>query len=256
MMGQITTKLLDIIGITWEFLSNNMVEAEKQLERANKYIENSKSFFFVVKKNTFAPGDPIHKSPFAKASGDTARLDALKTINSCKDENTIILATTGVTGRELYEIEDAQNNFYMVGSMGCVGSIALGLVLGQNKSVIAIDGDGALLMRLGSLATNAAHTQNNMLHILLDNNAHDSTGGQATVSSQVDFVAIAKAAGYPCTYRANNLEEFKQHIEEYKKHKKLTFLYLQIVRGKKPGLGRPKVTPEQVKKRLIKFIKN
>ena len=92
------------------------------------------------------------------------------------------------TGRELYEIEDSQNNFYMVGSMGCVSSIGLGMSIAKkDKKFIAIDGDGALLMRLGNLATNGYYSPANLLHILLDNHSYDSTGGQMTVSQHNEF---------------------------------------------------------------------
>jgi phosphonopyruvate decarboxylase len=262
MMGTITTKTLDLIDIEWEFLSDDLSEAKKQVERATKVIEQNKSFFFVVKKGTFSeePLDtPLDTLPSAALGANGAlppkRLQALEVINRCKDKNTVLLATTGGTGRELYEIEDSQNNFYMVGSMGCVSSIALGIVKSQNnKSVIAIDGDGALLMRLGSMPTNAAYTKKNMLHILLDNNAHDSTGGQATVATNVDFVTIATASGYPRSIQANNLDEFEKHINDWKKHKELTFLYLKISKGKKEGLGRPKIKPYEVKERLMRFL--
>lgn len=252
MMGQITTDLLELIGIKWEYLSPDPDQALNQIERANKYIENNQSFFFVVKKHTFAP-EELKKQEIA--SDLPKRLNALEVINKCRDDDTIVLATTGATGRELYEIQDAPNNLYMVGSMGCVSSISLGLSLAQqNKPVIAIDGDGALLMRLGTLPTVAWHTQENMLHILLDNNAHDSTGGQATVARNVDFVAIATASGYPHALLAHNLEEFEKYINDWKQHKKLTFLALKIAKGKKKGLGRPTITPSEVKERLIKFI--
>lgn len=254
MMGIITTKLLDTIGIKWAYLSEDITEAIKQIEQANSVIENNESFFFVVKKGTFseiALNTPLGAMPPRKEQ--PTRLSALEIINSTREQDTAVLATTGVTGRELNEIEDVDNNFYMVGSMGCVSSIALGIAK-QNKPVICIDGDGALIMRLGALPTNAAYTEKNMLHILLDNNAHDSTGGQATVAPSVDFAKLAQAAGYKNTLVANNLDELKKHIESWNQDKKLTFLYLRTAKGKKPGLGRPKVTPEQIKKRIKRFL--
>ena len=128
-------------------------------------------------------------------------LNTLKVINGFKDEKTVQLATTGKTGRELYELEDSANNLYMVGSMGCVSSLGLGLALTRKEiDVVVIDGDGSLLMRMGSLATNGYYQPENMLHILLDNQTHDSTGGQSTVSHNVNFVDIAAACGYEKSY--------------------------------------------------------
>lgn len=250
MMGRITTKLLDLIDIPWEFLSTDMGEAREQIRRANACIEKNESFFFVVKKGTFEEVG-LQEREQATPENLPKRIDALEVIHEARGENTIVLATTGVTGRELYEIEDSPNNLYMVGSMGCVSSIGLGLTLSQAKRpVIAIDGDGALLMRMGSLPTNAYYAKRGLLHILLDNNAHDSTGGQATVSPSVDFVAIAKGAGYQRALRAKGLDELRHIVSGWEQERKLTFVYLRIAKGKKPGLGRPRVTPAEVARRL------
>jgi phosphonopyruvate decarboxylase len=108
-----------------------------------------------------------------------------------------VLATTGFCGRELYAIDDRPNHLYMVGSMGCVLPLALGLALARPQlRVIALDGDGAALMRLGAFATAGAYAPANLWHLLLDNGVHDSTGGQATVSPQLSFAGVAAACGY------------------------------------------------------------
>jgi len=254
LMGQITEKLLETMDIEWEYLSTDIKEAKEQLKRVDESISKNKTFFFVVKKNSF------NKVELKNNSLDNqnlpTRLEALESINSLKNKNSILLATTGKSGRELYEIEDNPNNLYMVGSMGCVSSIALGIALSKkDKEIIAIDGDGALLMRMGSLATNGYYSPKNMLHILLDNNTHDSTGGQKTISHTIDFVQIAKSSGYKKSIKAQNLKEFKEAIESWQKEKKLTFLYLKIAKGSKKNLGRPKIKPFEVKERLMEFIK-
>ena len=251
MMGVITTKMLELIGIKWEFLSTDLSEAKEQVNRANSFIEQNQSFFFVVKKNTFSEINLKNNKNIENTSAPS-RLEALEVINRLKGD-AAVLATTGVTGRELYEIEDAKSNFYMVGSMGCVSSIALGAAI-ANKPVIAIDGDGALLMRLGALPTNAAYTQKNMLHILLDNGAHDSTGGQATVAHNVNFSDLALASGYPYSFVIKDLIDLEEKIKNWQEHRELTFLHVVIKKGKKPGLGRPKVKPHEVKDRLRKFL--
>ena len=108
-----------------------------------------------------------------------------------------MLASTGFCGRELYAIDDRENQLYLVGSMGCVTPMALGLALSRpDLRVVALDGDGAALMRMGVFATLGAYGPSNLVHLLLDNGAHESTGGQATVSRGVDFAAIASACGY------------------------------------------------------------
>jgi len=265
LMGEITVKMLDLMQIKWEFLSPIDHVARKQVQKATDIIERKETFFFVVKKGTFTSeklnNDLWEKGENKKKTRKTAidempsRYETLRTINQFKDENTIQLATTGKTGRELYEIEDAVNNFYMVGSMGCVSSLGLGLAYTRkDKDVIIIDGDGSMLMRMGSLATNGYYQPKNMLHILLDNLSHDSTGGQRTVSNNVNFVEITAACGYENSYYVHSLEELQAKIVEWKKTKGLTFLYLKIFPGSKENLGRPKITPYEVKTRLQLFI--
>jgi phosphonopyruvate decarboxylase len=179
----------------------------------------------------------------------------LKSISDLADKDTILLATTGKTGRELFEVEDKPNNLYMVGSMGCISSLALGLALArQDKKIIAIDGDGSALMRLGSFATNAYYQPKNMMHIVLDNNAHDSTGGQATVSHIVDFAGMASTVSYPVALQVNSLSELEEAIDQWKKNPALTFIHLKISQGSPAELGRPTVKPFEVKDRLIQFI--
>jgi len=266
-MGQITTDMLDVIRVKWEFLSSDQVEAFEQLKRSDQWINNEKPFFFVVKKGTFEEEKLTNQGEITrqnvlrieKSKSDElpSRLSALTTISKFKNEKTVLLATTGKTGRELYEIEDTEHNLYMVGSLGCISSLGLGLALTIiDKKVIVIDGDGSLLMRMGSLATSAHYNPTNMLHILLDNNSHDSTGGQSTVSHDVDFVSVAASSGYENSIYIHNLNELKANISKWKENQGLTFLYLNIQKGSKKELGRPKIKPYQVKERLMNFLVN
>ncbi|WII37847.1 phosphonopyruvate decarboxylase [Paenibacillus thiaminolyticus] len=265
LMGRITTQLLEMVNVEWRYLSKDLGEAKQQLIQANEQISRNRPFFFVVKKGTFdleplkKQQNSIHSNQIIRhAHKDNqmpARREALAVINSLKDRDTVQLATTGKTGRELYEIEDASNNLYMVGSMGCIGSFGLGLALSQpGKNIVAIDGDGSLLMRMGSLATNGYYSPNNMIHILLDNNAHESTGGQSTVSHNIDFVNIAASCGYTKSIHVHNLDELKACLQEWKKTKGLTFLYMKISNQSKDRLARPGIKPYEVKERLQRLI--
>lgn len=267
LMGRITTQMLELMNVEWQYLSKDLDEAKKQLVQANEQIARNQPFFFVVKKGTFdieplkKQQNSIHSNRILqhafKDNQMPARYETLAVINSVKDRSTVQLATTGKTGRELYEIEDASNNLYMVGSMGCVSSFGLGLALSQpGKKIVVIDGDGSLLMRMGSLATNGYYSPNNMIHILLDNNVHESTGGQSTVSHNIDFVNIAASCGYTRSIHVHNLEELKACLQEWKKTKGLTFLYMKISKQSKDRLARPGIKPHEVKERLQRFIKN
>lgn len=265
LMGKITKELLDTMEIKNEILSNNLNEAKQQLRKANDYIEQGKSFFFIVKKNTFGAVKLQQDEVKKKSNSETIqsinipelprRIEVLETLQRESDMNTLLLATTGVTGRELYELGNKPNQFYMVGSMGCISSLALGLALAQpEKKVIAIDGDGSFLMRMGAITTNAFYSPPNLYHLLLDNGMHESTGGQKTVSTNVDFLKMVEGAGYDRIVTINTLEELRNSINSWKKSPSLTFGYFKIKIGVKENLGRPKEQPEQLKNRFINFI--
>ncbi len=272
LMGVITGQLLTDMDIPWEYLSTDEVISREQLDRADKVISTGKSFFFVVKKGTFSevtikaeilssksnPGAII-----ADSTGNSdrnpdslpSRLDVLSSIKAEVDSSTVVIISTGKGGRELFELGDMDNNFYMVGSMGCASSIGLGLSLVKPKAkVIVVDGDGAVLMRLGSLATNAFYNPSNLIHILLDNETHDSTGGQFTVSPVVDFPQVASACGYPVVGVSETAEGLRSAIVEWKNSPSLTFHSIKIKKGSKKDLGRPTVKPFQVTERLVRFI--
>jgi phosphonopyruvate decarboxylase len=266
LMGKITTDLLDLMRVKWEYLSKDQVEAFSQLEVADRYINNDIPFFFVVRKNTFTEEVLFDRTKQLRKNNKIARLksipnelpsrlEVLEVISKFKNDRLVLLATTGKTGRELYEIDDSKHNLYMVGSLGCITSLGLGLAMTkQDKNVIVIDGDGSLLMRMGNMATNGYYNPDNMLHILLDNNSHDSTGGQNTVSHNVDFVSVATACGYKKAISIQNLDELSSNLSIWLQAHRLTFLHIKIGGGSKNHLGRPSQKPHEVKARIMKFI--
>ena len=267
LMGQITEKMLKLMKVKWAYLSGDIEEAKKQLKKADRYVSRKETFFFVVKKNTFGevklneqPLKTIQNKVKAKTATKAelpTRRETLKMLADLSDKETILLATTGKTGRELFEVADKPNHLYMVGSMGCIGSLGLGLALSQpKKKIVAIDGDGSAIMRLGSFATNAYYQPHNLLHILLDNNTHDSTGGQSTVSHNIDFVDHAASVCYPNALRVGTLDELTKAIVKWQMNGGLTFLYLKFAKGSTRDLGRPTIKPHEVKTRLMNFIAN
>lgn len=269
LMGKITLDLLRLMKIKWDFLSDNEELIKNQIECASKVIDSGESFFFVVQKDTFYKDDYLNNCNFypqfnnkidIENSDDDrnllSRSSCLKIISNNVDENTLILSTTGYLSRELYEISDCDNNFYMVGSMGCVSSIGLGLSLArEDKKVIVIDGDGSLLMRMGSMAT-IAHYKSKILHILMDNNSYESTGCQSTVSNSVNFVGLANSLGYSCVKKVDTKKNLDNFIREWKNNNQLTFLDLKIEISSNKKLVRPKIKPWEVKERFMKYIKN
>lgn len=266
LMGTITDKLLNVMQVENTVLSNDIGEAMEQLSYANRVIEAGKSFFFIVRKDTFASLKLTEQNVIEKIEvkvkfsntqeRSVKRMDALNALQNKIDNDTILLATTGVTGRELFELQDQDNQFYMVGSMGCISSIGLGLAMVQpNKKIVVIDGDGSLLMRLGSLTTNSYYAPMNLYHLLLDNGVHESTGGQRTVSSKVDFIKIVEGANYPTIDELKDVMDLQNALDEWYVNPKLSFGYMKIEKGTKDNLGRPTVTPVQVKERLMKLQK-
>ena len=291
LLGRITDKLLQTCEIECAFLDSRFEVACEQLAQAKKVLESNKSFFFIVRNSCFEKvalknnpldfGKICHtecnevsqkaqrdSSPTAQNDKDnipkdsaqkSTRLEALQIIQNLGND-CALLATTGKCGRELYELGDRPNQLYMVGSMGCVSALGLGIALKSRKKVIAIDGDSALLMRLGTLSGNAYYAnvanKGNLCHILLDNQSHDSTGGQFNLSPFVDFVAIAKSCGYAVAKEARDLSEFSAILREFVSAKSggAWFIYLQIAKGSKKDLGRPKITPKQVALRFSAWL--
>ena len=218
LLGRITNKLLEVCQIEYDFLSKDPCDARRQLQHASKVLQEGKPYFFIVKKGILQKLDlrVEHSGP----STMIRRIDALEKIAQVCNE-AVILATTGKSGRELYEIGDRPNQLYMVGSMGCVSTLGLGMMLKSDKKIVCIDGDGALLMRLGSLAVNARYAKErnmgNFCHILLDNESHDSTGGQFGLSSNIDFKLIARASGYEFIEWVESLDELQKVLKEFMK---------------------------------------
>jgi phosphonopyruvate decarboxylase len=166
------------------------------------------------------------------------------------DKNTVLIGTTGFTGRELYALADRHTHFYMVGSMGCAPSLGLGLALARpDLRVVVIDGDGAALMRLGNFATVGAYARENFYHVLLDNEVHDSTGAQATVSASVSFAETAAACGYAAALEGDQLDLLDElfalkHLDGPR------LVQLKTKPGSPDDLPRPKEGPAEVLARL------
>jgi len=172
-----------------------------------------------------------------------------------------VVATTGKLSRELFELDDREhdkaNRFYMVGSMGCAAGFGLGIARAQpSRPVLVLDGDGALLMKLGSLATVGDSKAKNFHHVVFDNGAHDTTGGQRTCSMGVDFAMMAQAAGYTRADTVSDPAEYQAVLAEHMQTSGPTFLRLLIAQGSRADLGRPTITPRAVYQRFSQFLRS
>ncbi|MDL2246732.1 sulfopyruvate decarboxylase subunit beta [Methanobrevibacter sp. OttesenSCG-928-K11] len=172
------------------------------------------------------------------------RYDAIKEImKSVTDE--LIVCNIGFPSRELYDICDRSENFYMIGSMGLVSSIGLGLALSQNKKVIVIDGDGSLLMNLGSIVTVVNQNPQNLTWVLLNNASYGSTGNQDTYAQDTDLLKIAKSAGLN-SYDFNEID-----LKEVLTSNELSFINFPIEKGNNESAGIIPLSPEEIKKRFM-----
>jgi phosphonopyruvate decarboxylase len=166
-------------------------------------------------------------------------------------EAAAIIATTGKAGRELFTLADRKQHFYLVGSMGCSSGVGLGVSLNTRRPVIVLDGDGAALMKLGTFATIGP---DNLIHIVLDNGVHDSTGGQATVSAAIDFAGVALACNYRRAISCDSILGFDRAFAQALEAGGPTLVHVRIQPGSMDKLGRPTVSPQQVAKRFQSFL--
>ena len=266
LMGRITPKLFELMEIPWAPFPATEAAIGPTFDRALHHIRTSGKPYGLVLRHGDVATAPLFVQPSAQRSARAALPDRgpavaaleqneiLSAIQSAIDPAAAVLATTGFTGRALYALSDRPNQFYMAGSMGCVSSLGLGLAKVQpRRQLIVLDGDGALLMRMGALPVIAHEGPPNLVHILLDNGVHDSTGGQPTVSSSVDFAAIAYASGYPRVIRADSLGELRGALQD--KSRELTFIHVKTQPRSSRKLPRPTISAPALAERFRTWVR-
>ena len=256
--GKVTLSLLETMGIKYEILSQDEEKCSIQLERAKKYMEETnEAFALIVQKGAFCDYKLQNK---AETMFSLSREKAIQIVTSSIEENAIIVSTTGMISRELFEYRESvkqghEKDFLTVGSMGHASQIALGIALQQkSRKIYCFDGDGATLMHMGSMAITASMKPTNYIHIIFNNGAHDSVGGQPTVGLQMNLPKIAEACGYQKAFSVSNIEELKQQIETIKTVSGPTLLEIKVRKGARKDLGRPTTTPIQNKEALMSFL--
>jgi len=270
LMGAITTDLLELMRVPWMPFPNEPHNIGPALAEACTVMEKQHTpFFFVMKMDDVVPYELNDRAdrcePLRPSAADVenrigsdepvSRTEALLVIKDSLDKKSCIVATTGKTGRELFEIGDEARQFYMVGSMGCALSIGLGLALTRSRQpVCVVDGDGALMMRMGAMATVGRLGPSNLIHIVLDNGVHDSTGGQRTGSEALDLCGVAQAAGYRKILSTDDPQTLGRFIEAAQSTRQLAFVHFRIRPGSPKKLGRPTVVPPQVARRVRAFL--
>lgn len=257
--GKITTGLLNVMGVNYEVLSKDEAVAEKQMAKAMESIRLTGDVFaLVVEKDTF---DSYTLQKNAVNDYELTREEAIQMVASAIENDAAVVSTTGMISRELFEYREAQQqghqrDFLTVGSMGHASQIALGIAMEKpHRRVYCFDGDGAALMHLGGMAIVASKATANYIHVVFNNGAHDSVGGQPTVGHRVDLPAIAKAVGYKDAWRVDTREALSASLQTLPGVEGPVMLEIRVRKGNRKDLGRPTTTPIQNKEALMEFLK-
>lgn len=257
--GKVTTGLLNTMGINYAILPKDEEGAAKQIKIAADFMKaTNECFALVIEKDTF----DAYKLQNVEVNDLTlSREEAIRKVASSIEDNACIVSTTGMISRELFEARTAWNqgherDFLTVGSMGHASQIALGIALQKSdRRVYCFDGDGASIMHMGNMAITASMKCKNYVHVVYNNGAHDSVGGQPTVGLKIDLCAVAKAVGYKAAYSVETMAELESKLSELKYEDGPLLLQICVKKGNRKNLGRPTTTPVQNKEALMEFLK-
>ena len=265
LMGEITEAVLDVMRIPNAAFPQDDGAVVPAVEAAEHIMdETGLPFAFVMAKGSVA-AEGLDETPWKyRERGDITDLSEgaepviryamLERFAACVPADAAVVASTGFCGRELFNIADRERHLYQVGSMGCAGGMGLGVALNTRRPVVVLDGDGAALMKLGTLATIGAQAPANLAHVILDNGAHESTGGQATVSPNVDFAQVAIGCGYRSALRCDTPDGFERALAQAIEGPGPVLIHARIRPGTIDDLPRPTVKPPEVAQRFKAFL--
>lgn len=255
--GKVTLPLLEAMGVPYSVMDENW---ESQVDKALQAIHETNGIYaLIVRKGTF---EDYKLQKQETANWELGREEAIQIVVDKLREDDIVVSTTGMISRELFEYREAKgqghaHDFLTVGSMGHASQIALGIALQKpNRRVIVFDGDGALLMHMGGMAIIGDYNPKNLVHIVFNNGAHDSVGGQPTVGQKIDVEAIAKAVGYVDVISVDNqmsLMAAMNHVNNAVIDG-VSLINVNVRKGNRKDLGRPTTTPQQNKEALMKEL--
>lgn len=255
--GKVTTGLLNVMGINYDVLSKEENLAAKQIEKAmNAIRQTGNAYALVVEKDTF---DSYILQNVRSSEYTMSREEAIRTVAASIETDAVIVSTTGMISRELFEYRTAmgqghERDFLTVGSMGHASMIALGIALQHpNRKVYCFDGDGASIMHMGNMAIVGSKRPANYVHVVFNNGAHDSVGGQPTVGHEIDLVAIARAMHYEQAVCVSTPEQLEAALGDQSANG-LRLIEIRVKKGNRKDLGRPTTTPVQNKEALMDFL--
>ena len=256
--GKVTTGLLNVMGINYTVLSKEEDKAADQIKKAVEYMNSTNEVYaLIVEKDTF---DAYTLSHVIDNGLTMPREQAIETIVNVLQDDAAVVSTTGMISRELFEIRERngqghEHDFLTVGSMGHASQIALGIALQQPKRpVYCFDGDGASIMHMGNMAITESMKPRNYIHIVFNNGAHDSVGGQPTVGLSMNLCAVAQAVGYNYSLRVDNVKDLEESIRSAQQMEGPIFIEALVKKGNRKDLGRPTTTPIQNKNSLMSFL--
>ena len=256
--GELTKDILETINIPYLVINKDCTNQDlnKIFEKASQEaISNNHPFALLVEKGSFQSYEP---SNIYSIDNLMTREQALEICLNNINNDDIVVSTTGMLSRELFELRERKrmghsNDFLTVGGMGHANQIALGIALQKpNKNIYCFDGDGALLMHMGSMALNGLLKLKNYKHVLFNNKVHDSVGGQPTTGQDICFKDLAKITGYQFQAKTVNSKEIIQVLNEIKNNQKSSFVEILIRKGSRKNLSRPQLTPKENKTALMK----
>lgn len=257
--GAIMERFLTACDLPYEVIDENVVNIADVIKRnVNFAKEKSTPIILLAKKGVFAE---YKLQNMVDDISNLAREEAIREVINASDSKDIFVSTTGMPSRELFEIRVSNNqshehDFLTVGSMGHASMIALGISQSySDNNVICIDGDGASLMHLGNLTSVGQSKATNFIHVILNNAAHDSVGGQPTLANHVSLSNIAKSCGYNSVRSINNCEDILSAITNAKNNTGPHFIEIKVKKGARSDLGRPTSTPNENKQALMRFLK-
>lgn len=255
--GEITIRLLEDLGIQTFIIEKDTTdkEAESAMAQFREILKTGKDVAFVVKKGALSTNV---KAEY-KNDYKMLREEIIKHIVKESGEDPII-CTTGKASRELFETRAANGqshkyDFLTVGSMGHSSSIALGVAMNKPDTKIwCIDGDGSVLMHMGSMAVLGANAPKNMVHVVINNEAHETVGGMATVAGRIDLPAVARACGYPYAASVNNFNDLDKELSNAKTRNELCLIEVKCSIGARDNLGRPTTTALENKQNFMDYL--
>ncbi|MEH2946037.1 phosphonopyruvate decarboxylase [Sporofaciens sp. JLR.KK001] len=255
--GEVTVKLLEDMGIKSFIVGSDTTEEElkAKMEEFNSIIAIGKDVAFVIRKGALTDAPKVEY----KNDNTMVREEIIHHIVVASGEDPIV-STTGKASRELFETRVAYGqshkyDFLTVGSMGHSSSIALGVAINKpDARVWCVDGDGAVLMHMGSIAVLGANKPNNLIHVVINNGAHETVGGMPTVAGSIDLVAIAKACGYPNAVSVDTFENLDRELEAAKNRNELSLIEVKCSIGAREDLGRPTTTALENKQNFMEYL--